>query len=129
MAFFSSINNISCFASPILTSCTLSNRVSGDVESELQNTAKIISTVKLQSWTHPHFKSRIGKWHVLAFAGLHPRIFFLVGVAGAGGREGEGMGICCSMIFYLAEKAAAFLELGSRCCFIFPFFIGFCYEW
>ena len=27
MAFFSSINNISCFASPILTSCTLCNRV------------------------------------------------------------------------------------------------------
>lgn len=68
--------------------------MSGDVESELQNTAKIISTVKLQSWTPPPpLKSRIGKWYVLAFAGLHPSIFFWwEWRGGGGGEEGGGDG-------------------------------------
>ena len=41
----------------------------------------------------PPLKSRIGKWYVLAFAGLHPSIFFWwEGRGGGGGEEGGGDG-------------------------------------
>ena len=132
--FFSSINDISCFASPILTSCTLSNRVwvgewrcrvgSPKYRKDYQHReTTVLDPPPLQ------IKDR----KMACFGFRRASMNFLFGGSGGGGGRGgggkSGMGICCSMIFYLAEKAAAFLELGSRCCFIFPCFIGFCYEW
>ena len=96
--------------------------MSGDVESKLQNTAKIFSTVKLQSWTPPPpFKSRIGKWHVLAFAGLHPRIFLLVGVAGAGG-GGGGDGNLLLHDLLPSREGGCLLAVGIALLLHFPVF-------
>ena len=68
--------------------------MSGDVESELQNTAKIISTVKLQSWTPPPpFEIKDRKMVCFGFRRASSFNFFLVGVAGGvGGEEGGGDG-------------------------------------
>lgn len=41
---------------------------------------------------------------------------------GGGGGRGSGMEICCSTIFYLAEKAVAFLGVGIALLLHFPVF-------
>ena len=135
MAFFSSINNISCFASPILTSCTLSNRVwVGEWRCRV-GAPKYRKDYQHRETTildppPPPLQIKDRKMACFGFRRASS-LNFLFGGSGGGGGGGRRAGwefVQCSMIFYLAEKAAAFLELGSRCCFIFPCFIGFCYE-
>ena len=128
MAFFSSINNISCFASPILTSCTLSNRVwvgEWGCLSELQNTAKIISTVKLQSWSPPPLQIKDRKMACFGFRRASSLNFLFGGSGGGeegGGGEGERDGNLLLHDLLPSREGGCFLGVGIALLLHFPVF-------
>ena len=104
----------------------------GDVESALQNTAKMISTVKLLSWTK--WMKNLDLPPTPSNQGWENGMFwlsrgFILDFSLFGGGGGVGVGVCWSMIFYLAEKAVGSLELGSRfciCCIFACFRVWLC---
>lgn len=94
MAFFSSINNISRFASPIVTSCTLSNRVwVGEWRCRV-GAPKYRKDYQHRETTildPPPLQIKDRKMACFGFRRASSSNFFLVGVARGGG-EGRGRG-------------------------------------
>ena len=96
--------------------------MSGDVESKLQNTAKIFSTVKLQSWTPPPLQIKDRKMACFGFRRASSSNFFLVGVARGGGGGGEGDGNLLLHDLLPSREGGCFLGVGIALLLHLPVF-------
>ena len=95
--------------------------MSGDVESKLQNTAKIFSTVKLQSWTPPPLQIKDRKMACFGFRRASSSNFFF-GRSGGGGGGGGGDGNLLLHDLLPSREGGCLLGVGIALLLHFPVF-------